>query len=136
MSKSMRSKIMKYVSAVVIGLAMVYYYASSRDIGALESVEQYHILCDAFTLPGLFMVLCGLLVSMNNVGALDTISYAFHYLLHTFLPVAFGEGESYLDYVEARREKRVKGYGFLFVVGLVFMAVAVIFLFLYFSASQ
>ena len=78
------------------------------------------------------MMLIGLMLLMGNLGALDAISFAFHYLFHTFLPFT-GESMTYLEFVEDRREHRIHGYGFLFVVGAVFTAIAVVFLMLYMS---
>ena len=132
MSKFAKSILIRYLVTVVAGLAMVYGYIAPRDLMNQTQMEQYHILCDAFTLPGLFMVMIGLMLLMGNLGALDAISFAFHYLFHTFLPLT-GESKTYLEFVEDRREHRVRGFGFLFVVGIVFTAIAFVFLYLYMS---
>ena len=84
----------------------------------------------------MFMIFFALLFTMNNLGALDAISYLLKYGLHAFLPAAFGEMEPYLDYVEARRERRVKGHGHLYIVGALFMAVSFVFLALFYSVYQ
>ena len=42
-------------------------------------------------------------------------------------------GEKYDEYLERRRKNRVKGYGFLYVVGGAFMAVAGVFMALFYS---
>jgi len=135
MSESRRSLIMRYSVTTAIGLFLVFSYASSFDLAELTLVEKYHVLCDAFSLPGILLILLGLLIKMNNVGALDTMAFGLSYLVHMFIPGGIDRMDSYLDFVEARREKRVKGYGFLFVVGFVLFGIAVIFLLLYFSES-
>ncbi len=122
--------ILKYVLALIAGLGMVYAYIAPRDLASQTLIEQYHILCDAFTLPGLLMASVGLMILMGNLGALDTLAYAVHFLLHTFIPL-MGKGKSYLDFMLERREHRVHGYGFLFVVGLLLTAVGIVFLLLY-----
>ena len=124
--------LLRYLVTVAVGLSLVFSYIAPRDLVNKTLTEQYHILCDAFTLPGLFMMLIGLMLLMGNLGALDAISFAFHYLFHTFLPFT-GESMTYLEFVEDRREHRIHGYGFLFVVGAVFTAIAVVFLMLYMS---
>ena len=124
--------LLRYLVTVAVGLSLVFSYIAPRDLVNQTLTEQYHILCDAFTLPGLFMMLIGLMLLMGNLGALDAISFAFHYLFHTFLPFT-GESMTYLEFVEDRREHRIHGYGFLFVVGAVFTAIAVVFLMLYMS---
>ena len=131
MTRQQRTRLLKYGITTVLTAAVVIYYAASRNVLSLETIEQYHVLCDAFTLPGIFLMLFGLLMLMNDLGALDTLAYFGHYLLHTFMPVAFGEGKSYLDFIEERRSNRKGGFGFLFVVGGVFTAVGVVFLILY-----
>ena len=132
MIKFLKSILVRYLITVAVGLSFVYSYIAPRDLANQTLIEQYHILCDAFTLPGLFMMLIGLMLLMGNLGALDAISFAFHYLFHTFLPLT-GESMTYLEFVEDRREHRIHGYSFLFVVGTVFTAIAVVFLLLYMS---
>ena len=132
MIKFLKSILARYLITVAVGLSFVYSYIAPRDLANQTLIEQYHILCDAFTLPGLFMMLIGLMLLMGNLGALDAISFAFHYLFHTFLPLT-GESMTYLEFVEDRREHRIHGYGFLFIVGAVFTAIAVVFLLLYMS---
>ena len=132
MIKFLKSILVRYLITVAVGLSFVYSYIAPRDLANQTLIEQYHILCDAFTLPGLFMMLIGLMLLMGNLGALDAISFAFHYLFHTFLPLT-GESMTYLEFVEDRREHRIHGYGFLFIVGAVFTAIAVVFLLLYMS---
>ena len=131
MTRQQRTRLMKYGISTVLTAAAVIYYAASRNVFQLEKLEMYRVLCDAFTLPGFFVMLFGLMMLMNELGAMDTLAYFGHYLLHTFLPVAFGEGQSYLDFMEERRSKRTKGYGFLFIVGGAFTLVGVVFLILF-----
>ena len=99
----------------------------------MEAVEQYRVLCDAFTIPGALMVMVALLLSLNNLGALDTLMYLLSYLPRMLAPGAFGEPEKLIDYVEHRREKRGKGFGFLYVVGFLFLGIAIVFLVLFYS---
>ena len=128
MTRQQRDRLLKYGITTVLTAAVVIYYAASRNVLQLEKLEMYRVLCDAFTLPGIFLMLFGLMMVMNDLGTLDTLAYFGHYLLHTFLPVAFGEGQSYVDFIEERRSKRKKGYGFLFIVGGAFTLVGVVFL--------
>ena len=131
MTRQQRDRLLKYGLTSVLTAAVVIYYAASRNLFQLEKLEMYRVLCDAFTLPGIFLMLFGLMMLMNDLGALDTIAYFGHYLLHTFMPVAFGKGQSYLDFIEERRAKQKKGYGFLFIVGGAFTLVGVVFLLIF-----
>ena len=133
MSKRLKTELIKYSVTSVISVVLVAYYAFSRDILNLEPVEVYRTLCDGFFLPGIFMIFFGLLFIMNNVGALDSITYLLRYAVRVFVPGAFVDMETYLEYVEARREKRAKGFGFLFVVGALFLVISVAFLVLFYT---
>ena len=84
MIKFLKSILARYLITVAVGLSFVYSYIAPRDLANQTLIEQYHILCDAFTLPGLFMMLIGLMLLMGNLGALDAISFAFHYLFRIF----------------------------------------------------
>lgn len=136
MSSKLKTSLIKYGITAGIGLALTAWYVIPRVIFQLDAEQMYRVLCDGFFLPGIFMIFIGLMFVMNNLGALDTISFAFHYLAHTFLPVAFGEGQSYLEYVEARREKRISGFGCIFVVGIIFVAISAIFLMLFYTVYE
>ena len=136
MSKQLKTSLIKCLIATAVGGALAAYYILSRDFGNLELVEKYRVLVDGISLPGMFMIFMAALFSMNNLGALDSITYLLKYGIRALLPGAFGEMEHYLDYVEARREKHVKGYKFLYVVGLAFIAVSLIFLALFYSVFE
>jgi len=134
MRNSLRRKLLKFSGALAAGLLVAWYYASSRDVWELEPVLKYHVLCDACTLPGAFMMLLGVLIVLSNAGALDTLAFFFHYLTHTFIPL-LGPGQSYLDFVEERRAKPGAGFAFLLLAGGVLLLAAAVFLILYFKAS-
>ena len=135
MTKALKTKIMCYVTSIVINAYLVFSYVRSHEIGTLPRIDQYHVLCDAFFLPGLIMIFLGLLMVMNNLGALDTMAFGFSYVMHMLAPGAFDKMDSYLDFIEKRRANRSSGYGFLLVIGSVMVAISVVFLVLYFSVS-
>ena len=112
---------------------ITWWYISSRWSADLALVDQYRVICDGFSIPGIMMVLFALLFSLNNLGALDTIAYLMSFLPRMIAPGAFGEPEKLIDYVEARRQKRAKGYGFLYIIGFAFLAVAIVYLILFYS---
>lgn len=108
-------------------------YALSQDIGQQTLADRYRILCDAFTLPGMLLVLFALLLTVSGEGALDGIAYGLERAVKMFT-FRGTEQEKYADFVARRREKRPKGFGFLFVAGGSFLAVAALFLLLFYSA--
>lgn len=102
----------------------------------LPAEERYRILCDAFTVPGLMLVLIAALVALSNEGSFDALGYAVRYTVRRLIPGAGLRQETYGEFVERRREQgRVKGYGFLLHVGLVFLCTAGVFLYLYFKTA-
>ena len=63
MTKALKTKIMCYLTSIVVCAYLVYSYCASRDIGNLELVDQYHILCDAF-----FLRIAALGVRLHEYG--------------------------------------------------------------------
>jgi hypothetical protein len=116
-----------------MGGAVAWWYANSRWVSDMPPVLQYRVLCDAFFIPGAMMLLFALLFSLNYAGALDTLAYLLSYLPRALAPAAFGEPEKLLDFVENRRDRRKKGYGFLYIVGFIYLAIAIYYLVKFYS---
>ena len=133
MIKSRKVMLLRCLSAAAVGAAVAWWYATSRWEEEMELVLQYRVLCDAFSIPGIMMVLFAMLFSLNNLGALDTIAYLMSFLPRIIAPGAFGEPEKLIDYVENRRMKRTKGYGFLYIVGFIFLGIAIYYLVKFYS---
>ena len=133
MRKSIKVRILRCLSAAAVGGAVAWLYGTSRWGEDMALVEQYRVLCDAFSIPGIMMVLFAMLFSLNNLGALDTIAYLMSFLPRMIAPGAFGEPEKLIDFVENRRLKRTKGYGFLYIVGFIFLGIAVFYLVKFYS---
>ena len=132
MSRSLKANLIKCGIATVIGGLLSYFYVSVREFGAQLLMEQYRILCDAFTIPGMLYILFALLMTISNEGALDGVGFCVKQALRMLTPKGLG-GEKYDEYVERRRKNRVKGYGFLYIVGAIFMAVSGVFMALFYS---
>lgn len=140
MSEARRKMLRKYGIAGAVCALMVWGVISIRtsELGAFSQLTpllRYRVLCDAFTVPGMLLILSGLMMFVSNEGALDGLMYVGHYLKNMFIPGSRDKTKKYFDYVEAKREKRVKGYGFLFVVGGVCMLIALAFLGLFYTVS-
>ena len=136
MSKPDRTNLIRYAIAFAVGIALSIVYVSVRDFGTQELADKYRILCDAFTVPGALLLLSGALMTVSNTGALDGLGYVGKQAVGMFIP---GKGlgtERYADYVERRRQKRVQGYGFLYVSGSIFVALALVFLILFYCVYQ
>lgn len=141
MSKSRKTTLLKYgISiAVCVLLAALYLYGQASELGELSEQslqEQYRLLCNAFTIPGMLLILSGLLVAVTNEGSLDGVGYLGHYLVNVLLPGRRRNIKKYYDYITEKRKKRVSGYSFLFVVGGICMLIAVVFLGLFYKQYQ
>lgn len=102
---------------------------------AQAAVDRYRILADAFTIPGLFLILLGALVWVARQGTFDGLRYSLGYVFKRLIPFgATDKPEKYYDYVEKRKEKRKQSgsYAYLFVVGGAFMAAAILFMILFY----
>ena len=137
MSSTLKKNLIKYgiTTAASLGLAFFYVYArvdfSNPD--AIALMEWYRILCDAFTIPGLILLMFGCLMSLSNAGAMDGLGYVVVNGLKMLIPGGALKMERYKEYLERRRENRVKGYGFLYLVGAACMAVSLIFMALFYG---
>ena len=133
MRKSIKVMLLRCLSAAAVGGAVAWMYGTSRWEEEMELVLQYRVLCDAFSIPGIMMILFALLFSLNNLGALDTVAYLMSFLPRIIAPGAFGEPQKLYDFVESRRQKRSKGYGFLYIVGFIFLGIAIFYLVKFYS---
>lgn len=133
MSDRAKANLLKYgiSTAVVVFLAGT--YIGSRNFMAMTRMEQYRTICDAFTIPGLLLILIGCMVWIGNEGGLDMLSYAVSKAVGLFVPGVSEKGEKYYDYVQRKRENRLTGYGFLFIVGGIAMVIALVNMFLFYQ---
>lgn len=128
--------IIKYLSGFMIGGVMSCLVMSNYGFSAAQtSAERYKILCDAFTVPGVLILAVGALVWLSAQGATDSITYLIGGIFKRLIPIGRWKEErfeKYYDFVERKRAKRPKGYGFIFVIGGVFMAIAIVFMILFY----
>lgn len=132
MSTHAKTNLAKYGGCVLFTGLLIWAYLGPRDFAGATLQDQYRMLCDAFTVPGLLMILIGAMIWVSNEGALNGISYCLRLAVFALIPGKRKDGyEKYGDYVERKSQKRVSGYGFLFQCGAVVMVVALVFLALY-----
>lgn len=126
--------LLKYGITASIGLLMVTLTVDLHGYAAAENTqEKIRILADAFTIPGVVIILFGVLVMIANEGMFDGLTYVFSYAAKMLIPGMDKTHERYADYVTRKREKGpMKGFGFLFVVGGIFLAVSILFTVLFF----
>ncbi len=98
-----------------------------------DLAQKYRILSDAFTVPGVILIMVSLLIWVSSEGFFDGITYALKQVSGMFIPSVGRKYKhvKYHEYKAEKKEKRLHGYWFLLFVGLVFVAIAVVFLILF-----
>ena len=127
----MRRKWLKYGVFAAISAALAVFYCKSRDFSQLEAAEKYRTLCDAFTIPGLLSLGLGVLIWASGEGVFCGLQYSLRVAFRSFLPGIYPQ-ERYYDYLARTREKKHSGYGFLLLGGGACMAIALVFLVLFY----
>ena len=114
----------------------MYLYISLREFPAESAAENYRMLADAFTIPGLLFIMFGALLWAAGKGALDGIGYALGYALRALLPGGrFVKEGTFAEYLEEKKAKRKKAaaYSFLFFTGVAFLIVSGVFIYLFYK---
>ena len=133
MKKLTKSQWIKCGITVGLGLAYAIYLVIYKNAFAQPVGTMMRILSDAFFLPGILMILCGLLVIVSNEGAFDALAYTGKSVRRIIIPERPGEKRVYYrEYVEQRRQKKATGFSFLFVIGGVFTAIGLIFMLIFY----
>lgn len=127
-------KFRKYIVATIIGLIMVLLVCWLKDFSFdMESHKIYRILCDATFFASVFLIGFGLMLSISNFGLFTAVSYSMKKFFIVFTR-NFDEKRknmpSYYEYRAVKLEKDVSG-AFLYIPGVIFLAVSIIFLMLY-----
>ena len=136
MSKEAKIRLIKYASAFAFVAIMAYIYIAARDFAGSALYVKCWILCDALTIPGVLLIMIGCLVWASNLGALDGIGYIVSFVGRRLIPgKAAKMDEKYGDYVERKRNKPIRGYGFLVISGCITMVGALVFMALFFAYS-
>ena len=98
----------------------------------MPKLQQYRLLCDAFTIPGVILVMVGFLVMIANAGNFLGLGYAVKHAVKMLIPFGNKKDERYYDYYQRKQQGKVTGYGFIFVTGVLFMAGAMVFFTLFY----
>lgn len=98
----------------------------------MPKLQQYRLLCDAFTIPGVILVMVGFLVMIANAGNFLGLGYAVKHAVKMLIPFGNKKDERYYDYYQRKQQGKITGYGFIFVTGVLFMAVAMVFFTLFY----
>ena len=134
MNGKLKSALLKYGIAVLVAGVLTWAYLALRDFSSVKAaVDRYRLLCDAFTVPGVLLMLTAALIALTNEGALSGIGYMLGHAVRMLIPgMGARKDEKYADYIERKAGSKVKGYGFIFYTGAVWFAVGMIYLALFY----
>lgn len=122
--------IIKYSITFAAGVGLFFLVVGLRNIYNQTDIKQiYRFLADGFTIPGVLMLCFGCLLLLSNWGALTGIGYALKHAITMLIPIIPKKHETYAEYCE--RRKPLKGFGFLFIVGFIFLATGIVFTILF-----
>lgn len=108
--------------------------AIRKAFSLADKKELMRALCDGFTVPAVVMLCVGCLVLVSGSGIFNGLSYIGRAILGTFIPGLKLTQKSYKEYKEAKTEQEKKpNASFLFILGSIFFAIAMVFLVLYYK---
>ena len=133
----MNEKILSYIKKCVISFLILgvssFVILSMREYSGQDAAAvRFLNLADAFTIPGVIMLMVGVLVWISSTGSFDMFSYAFSRAKQSLIPSIGYKDEKFYDYKMRKEKKRIKGYSFLFISGGIYMIPAIIFNILYY----
>ena len=124
--------LIRYGICTAVGLALMLMVLLINKYWMTEDAqEKLRILCDAFCIPGLLLILSTGLVFARNEGAFNGLLYGLRTAKEVLLPFLPYQHMNFREYVEKKAEKKVKGYSFLLITGAVFLAVGLVLLIVY-----
>lgn len=124
---------LKYVITASIGLGFALLIMLGKGVFNQEDTKQvYKILSDAFFVPGVCITGFGLLIFASNGGTFDMLSFGMKKFFSLFKRDLKGTmKETFYDY-RAAKEGTEKSFGYMVIVGLVFITLSVIFVVFYY----
>ena len=132
--KEFFKKALPYIISGAVGIIIFIIIICTKAIWNAEGAKDVmRILSDAFFVPGVLLGGAGLLIFASNGGAFDMLAYAVIRFFDLFKrDVRNKKYKDFYEYREAKKEKK-RHMGFMLIVGLVFIALAVIFLIIYYQ---
>ena len=130
---STKSKSRKYIIASAIGVAIgICVFAIKGGFDATDKILTLYALCDAFFVPGILLLGFGTLLFCADDGVFDMLTYGTMKVVNLVRSEKRRSSfpKTFYDYRVMKQEGRKGGFGYLMIIGAVFLAVAVLFLIL------
>lgn len=133
----MKKKLLQYGATAVVGALIALWVMNIEgffiiiDSESDQIKEIFNILCNAFFIPGMLLILSGVIMWIASKGFFDSFGYAGRTAAHMFIPFMKPERKSFYDYKEEKAKKRGKVPYFLMIVGAAYLLISVVFLILW-----
>ena len=127
-------KALPYIISGIVGIAVFITVICVKQIWNAENAKVVmQVLSDGCFVPGVLLAGVGLIIFASNGGAFDMLAYAVIRFFDLFRrDVRNKKYKDYYEYREAKKEKK-RSMGFMLIVGAIFIALAVIFLIVYYQ---
>lgn len=128
----MKKTVIRYLVTAGVGLAIALIVSFARSLYWQQEAEDvYQALCDCFAVPGMLLILFGLLVICTNGGTFDIFGYGAKKFFGLFRKERTEKDkESFYEYRQ-RKQAGKHAFAYLFIVGAAFLALGVVFYLLY-----
>ena len=132
----MKKQVLRYSITTGVCAILVFLIVTVRGIFSegLETYKVFHYLTDAFFAVGVVCAGIGLLLFASNGGAFDLLVYGISRFFSMFKKdpnkVKY---HTYYDYHIAKAERKKTAFLYLVIVGLVFVALSLLFLYFYYQ---
>ena len=128
----MFKRILPYIITAVIGIAITVAIICSKQIWAADGTKiVMQILSDAFFVRGVLLAGVGLIIFASNGGAFDMLVFAVLLFFNLFRKdVNKRKYKDFYAYRQAKKDKK-RSMAFMLITGLIFIAIAVIFIIVY-----
>ncbi len=125
--------LLKYLIAILIGAGISLAVMGARGIFAEErAVQVMAILSDAFFVSGIILTCVGLIIFAGNGGVFDMLAFSMVLFFSLFRKNLERKYKDFYEYREAKKGTK-RSLAFLLIVGLCFIALAGVFLALYYT---
>jgi len=119
-------KLWQYLISFVVGAAIAFGVFYAKDLFVQTGLSEiYKILSDGFFVSGVLLGGIGLLVFGSNGGTFDMLVYGVQSVVSLVYPDA-RKHDTFYDYRMARSRRR-SSFAFLLLVGLFYIALALLF---------
>lgn len=129
----MKKKLSYIITSAFCAVITVVVLLTRETFSQTNTLTVYKDLCDAFFLPGVMTLGFGLLVFVSNGGAFSMLKFSVIKFVDLFRrDLTKVKYRTYYDYKEANKDNK-NDFGFMLIIGAVFVAISVVFLILYHS---